>query len=179
MKKRYGLIELIKNRHYKIIVEVGVYTGNFSLILLEPLYDVIDKFHAIDPWINENGTFNNNIYNKFIGKTAPYAGKLNVIKNFSVDASKQFEDNSIDLIFIDADHSYESAKEDIGVWYPKVRSGGILSGHDYLNDKFARCKAFGSDRGKCEVKKAVDEFVNGKSLKLNVSECGDCWWVEK
>ena len=49
-----------------------------------------------------------------------------------------------DLIFIDADHSYEWVKRDINALYPKVRSGGILSGHDYGNENIG-------------VKKAVDE----------------------
>ena len=63
-----------------------------------------------------------------------------------------------DLIFIDADHSYEWVKRDINALYPKVRSGGILSGHDYGNENIG-------------VKKAVDE-VFGEGCWIP----GTCVW---
>jgi predicted O-methyltransferase YrrM len=47
------------------------------------------------------------------------------------EAVKLFEDDSLDAVFIDADHSYEAVKLDIQNWMPKVRKGGILAGHDY------------------------------------------------
>ena len=47
------------------------------------------------------------------------------------EAARLFEDESLDAVFIDADHSYEAVKLDIQNWMPKVRKGGILAGHDY------------------------------------------------
>jgi hypothetical protein len=46
---------------------------------------------------------------------------------------KQIPDNTFDLLFIDADHQYESIKQDIADWIPKVKSTGMIAGHDYFN----------------------------------------------
>jgi predicted O-methyltransferase YrrM len=64
----------------------------------------------------------------------------------------------LDFVFIDADHSYEGCKADIEAWFPKVKPGGLLSGHDYDNPDFPE---FG-------VKRAVDEFAarHGHSVEL-------------
>jgi hypothetical protein len=48
----------------------------------------------------------------------------------SREAAEIFPDRCLDLVFIDGDHSYEAVREDIGLWSPKVRRGGILCGHD-------------------------------------------------
>jgi len=57
--------------------------------------------------------------------------KIKIIKKSSLNASKLFKNESIDIIFIDADHSYEGVKKDISLWLPKVKVGGFLTGHDY------------------------------------------------
>lgn len=56
------------------------------------------------------------------------------MKKSSVDASKEFEDGSIDLVYIDAAHDYNSVREDILAWLPKIKKGGYISGHDYRYD---------------------------------------------
>jgi predicted O-methyltransferase YrrM len=51
----------------------------------------------------------------------------------SAEAATMFENGSLDFVYLDADHSFESAWQDLSVWYPKVRIGGILAGHDFLD----------------------------------------------
>ncbi len=55
-----------------------------------------------------------------------------LIKGWSSDIVKDFEDNSLDFVFIDGNHALEYVIEDIAKWSPKVREGGIISGHDYF-----------------------------------------------
>ena len=78
----------------------------------------------------------------------------------SWDAAVNFADESIDFVFIDADHSYESVKKDIEAWLPKIRKNGIISGHDYGNGNPS------------EVKQAVDEKFD--NFQLN----GSCWYLK-
>ena len=58
-------------------------------------------------------------------------GVVKLIKGHSQDAVKNYEDESIDFCFIDGSHEYEDVKADILAYLPKVKKGGILSGHDY------------------------------------------------
>jgi predicted O-methyltransferase YrrM len=57
------------------------------------------------------------------------------IKNSSVEAAKQFDDNSLDFVYIDAAHDYESVRQDILTWLPKVKKGGYIGGHDFRFDE--------------------------------------------
>jgi predicted O-methyltransferase YrrM len=54
------------------------------------------------------------------------------VKKSSVEASQDFSDRSLDLVYIDAEHDYNSVKTDINAWKNKVRRGGVLAGHDYM-----------------------------------------------
>ena len=55
-----------------------------------------------------------------------------MIKDFSENASKKFDDGSLDFVYIDAAHDFKNVAIDICVWSPKVRVGGIVYGHDYM-----------------------------------------------
>ena len=86
--------------------------------------------------------------------------KLNIIRDLSVNASKRFNDNSLDFIFIDACHDYECVKEDLHTWYPKLKKDGIIAGHDYYD-------------GHVGVEKAVNEFFHEERDRLYNQEY--CW----
>lgn len=69
--------------------------------------------------------FKKNIYNFGI------AQNVTTYKGYTHDISKQFPDNWLDLVFVDASHLYEDVKQDVEDWYPKLKKDGIMSGHDY------------------------------------------------
>jgi predicted O-methyltransferase YrrM len=64
-------------------------------------------------------------------KHSPYKDKIKFFECSSVEAANYIDDESLDFIFIDADHSYESVLQDLTIWYPKLKQGGLLTGHDY------------------------------------------------
>ena len=82
---------------------------------------------------------------------------VKIIKGFSNDEKivNTFEDEFFNVIFIDGDHSYEVCLADLEKWWPKVKSGWILCGHDYCENQFG-------------VKQAVDEFRNRTEISKNI-----------
>jgi predicted O-methyltransferase YrrM len=138
---------------YRIFVELGVWKGHSISYLAKLLKDKKDiKVYAVDifeKWdknesVKEDVKYINQIYNTNL-KNAGVREIISDIKSISWDAANLFKDNSIDFVFIDADHSYESVTKDINSWLPKIKKGGIISGHDYFTSP--------------GVKSAVDELL--------------------
>jgi cephalosporin hydroxylase len=71
-----------------------------------------------------------------------YGNRVEFIRKTSVEASKTFEDNSLDAIFVDANHEYKYVLEDLYAWWPKVKSGGIMAGDDYWMEDVKRAVHF-------------------------------------
>ncbi len=66
-----------------------------------------------------------------INNMKPLEGHYNLITTESPRCAEIYKDKSIDFVFIDGDHSYDAVIKDIKAWLPKIKTGGILSGHDY------------------------------------------------
>jgi|APGre2960657423_1045063.scaffolds.fasta_scaffold56678_2 predicted O-methyltransferase YrrM len=113
------LLHLIEKNNFKTIAEVGVKFGRTTFFLLDNVHDLV--IHAVD--LDISMFYNEEIKSKYKDRLIP-------IKGYSYNVADQLPNNSMDLIFIDADHSYESVKKDILAYTPKLKDNGILSGHD-------------------------------------------------
>ena len=94
------------------------------------------------------------LFNLFLKNTAPVAHAINAIRLPSVKAASLYNDSSLDFVYIDASHEYIDVRDDILAWYPKVKDGGVLAGHDY---------------NLLGVRRAVKEFFKDKNFLLNKS----------
>jgi hypothetical protein len=95
----------------------------------------------------------------YLKKLEALDDRITIIRDFSLNAVKLFKDNSVDYCYLDADHSLEAITQDINQWYSKIKSNGLLSGHDYTPGRVAkRCGLTG-------VKLAVDNFVKEHNIK--------------
>ena len=137
--KRWEVINLfITEFNFKSGVEVGVNEG-------ENIFEIAKnnsklKIYGVDPYkIQKENILYNEEYNdeslsiikrKILKESLKYPN-LKIIIDRSDNASKQFDKESIDFVFIDGDHSYESVKTDINCWEPKVKEDGLIMGHDY------------------------------------------------
>lgn len=154
-----------------VFVELGAWKGkSTSFIVTEILNRKKNiKFYTVDTFkgetngsdLNENEAYKSfdlsSIYDTYCKNTQHLKDHYKTIVSNSSDAAKLFKENSIDVIFIDAGHSYEAVASDIKAWFPKMKKNSIMAGHDY-----------GSYLG---VNKAVDEFF-GKPDKVE----NNCWF---
>lgn len=135
---RNNLAELFSELGFKRIVEVGVCDGTYSKILLKANPQA--TVYGVDPFIpyKEYGDYQRKSsidrYHEKAKKLLEYPNYV-LIEKFSVEAAKTFLDESVDAVYIDANHKFEFVVEDIKAWLPKIRKGGILAGHDYAKIK--------------------------------------------
>jgi hypothetical protein len=94
--------------------------------------------------------------------------RVRLLEGLSPDAAGQFENATLDYVYIDGNHAYLAVREDLRAWNPKVRPGGLLAGHDYLDGVRNGC-LFG-------VKTAVDEFAEGLGIAVSFTTA-DAPWV--
>jgi predicted O-methyltransferase YrrM len=93
-------------------------------------------------------------------------------QGLSEDIVSEFKDESLDFIYIDGDHTYEGCKKDVELWWPKLRVGGLFSGHDYKN----------RPRNNKEAKRAVDEYFDKLGITVNKTmgeRCPSFWWIKE
>lgn len=150
--------------------EIGVKHGQFSEYLLDHWKGRL--LYSVDPWREfERGVYqdDDNVaqreqdrnYEITQKRLSRFGARSKILRMTSEEAARLIRDDSLDFVYLDARHDYASVKEDISLWFPKVRPGGVLAGHDYLEGKIG-----GTTFG---VKPAVDEFVSSKGLCLHVT----------
>ncbi len=150
--------------------EVGVHKGSYSEFLLTHWNG--KKLFSIDPWmessreLSADGTpvtqiAHDDVLSVATKRLKPFGARCEMMRRTSRDAAGSFANGELDFVYIDALHHYEDVSDDIELWFPKVRKGGILAGHDYL-DGWAPNYVYG-------VKSAVDEFRNASRLSLAIS----------
>jgi hypothetical protein len=132
---RENFSELFCELNLKIGAEIGVEQGAFSESLCQNNPHV--KHFAIDPWKAYHGYrdhVNQEKLNRFFEATKErLLSKYDciIMREFSLDIVKTFKDESLDYIYIDANHTFQNFTNDLCEWSKKVRVGGIISGHDY------------------------------------------------
>lgn len=151
-------------------VEIGVKRGRYSEQLLERWRG--QRLISVDPWraadpveyvdrANVPQEEHDRFYEEAVARLARFGARSEIWRMASLEAALLVGDASIDFVYIDARHDYSSAAADLAAWYPKVRAGGILAGHDYADGRFPQ--------GDFGVKRAVDEFAASHGLHLHVT----------
>lgn len=144
-------------------VEVGVYDGDFSKVILSVWEGKL--LYSVDSWemqypfpgfwqqkapeespprkvrkfrrqitaemVEKGQTFGDLLYERTTQKLAPFGERSEIVRATSEEAASRFEDESLDFVYIDADHDFKAVSQDLAVWVPKVKVGGLLSGHDF------------------------------------------------
>ena len=165
-------------------IEIGVATGTFSEILLNTTN--LKKIYFVDPWREYPRSVYNDCtncsqkeqdgrYKYVIDRLNKFGERVEIVRKDSVEVLNDYADEYFDFIYIDANHAYEYAKIDVNNWYPKLKQGGIFSGHDYF-DGNTRHGVYG-------VKSAVDEFCKERNIEPLVTggtrRCPASWYFIK
>lgn len=117
-----------------VFVEVGCWKGRSAAFMAVEIINSKKniRFDCVDPWEEvQDGQNVGNIYEKFISNTKRVSHVINAIRKTSVEAAADHADESVDFVFIDGHHGYDSVVADINAWLPKMKIGGFLTGHDY------------------------------------------------
>ena len=159
MERGDALIRYLPKDTKLISVEIGVLAGELSSYLLKQLPKL--TLHLVDCWkASKNSAYFrsqkslNESLILTINRTQFAESRRHIHKLYSQEAAKLFEDESIDFIFLDANHTYKAVLQDLKDWVPKVKFGGLISGHDYGKIDMNRCIK------KTGVKQAVREYFN-------------------
>jgi hypothetical protein len=152
-------------------VEIGVKTGLYSDSLLSNWKGA--ELISIDPWIEaeweeyvdrsnvSQSEFNDN-YEETKQRLSVHGERSTIWRLMSVEAAEKVDDHQLDFAYIDARHDYDSVLEDLNAWASKVKPGGILSGHDYVDGDLPQGEFF--------VKSAVDEFFGERGIPVHGTE---------
>jgi cephalosporin hydroxylase len=121
---------LAETGEYDVIVEVGVAHGRSLAYLARQAIDTQRRvlIYGVDRWLFIPWSTFMSGMGAFAPDELAYVCPL---RARSVDAARYFADDSIAHVFIDAGHEYEDVRTDIEAWWPKVKKGGTLAGHDY------------------------------------------------
>jgi len=152
LEKNELLPWLIDEHNCKTGVEIGVRDADNAARLLQLtsiyLYGVdIRRWPQIDQ-----------LYNAYPHRFKFYHMASNLASDF-------FSDGELDFIYIDADHNYASVMQDIIMWYPKLKVGGVFSGDDY-------CNCWNPAEGQYGIVKAVEEFIEDMDVEISISGLG-------
>ena len=130
-----GLLGIFRKLGFTKGAEIGVASGWYSNLMFRRIPNL--HLLLVDPWLCYPGyveTPNQETYEKMYNevlekfKDKPHT----IIRDFSVNASEQVPNGSLDFVYIDGNHDFLHITQDISYWYPKVRKGGIISGHDFV-----------------------------------------------
>lgn len=187
-------------------IEIGVFKGQFSRLLLDQWPGtlwLVDPWRAFDDeegYIDASNHKNHQTaYLETMQRLEGLESRAFMLRGLSSDMAGRFTDDELDFAYIDGNHAYNWVKEDIELWWPKIRSGGFIMGHDYLGlenwyqTEFAEG---GKDKhiwmqgpesgdqpiyaGLFGVNTAVDEFATANDLDIMItSEWLGTWIIRK
>ena len=127
---RVTLAEIMAEAGYKVGAEIGVERGVYSQVLCQKIPGL--KLYCVDPWQPYGISDARRERSAFRSAQAVLAGfNVEFVIKTSWEASKIIPDRSLDFVYIDAMHDFDNVMTDLILWVPKVKVGGIVSGHDY------------------------------------------------
>jgi len=156
--------------------EIGCLHGGYSRQVLDKWKGY--RYWMVDTWEQQSkdiykertdGTNYEQVWRECV-QLAEQDNRVRMIKKLSVEAANDIENNTLDFVFIDANHAYQNVLEDTDAWWPKLKSGGVMGWDDYGDD--TNYPHF------IEVKRAVDRWCAERHLTFVVDRRPAAWVVK-
>lgn len=166
LKSRDELPRLLNERGLLgYAAEIGTHRGEYAAKFLSVWRGGL--LYCIDPWQDDLSEYGDLVgrdrlqdYNAAVDTLWAFGGRAAIYVGTSEDFSNHVSDSSLDFAYIDANHAESFVRQDIALWWPKIKPGGMLAGHDIL-----KC-------GK-EVDAGIQRAVREHCVKHGV----DCWII--
>lgn len=135
---RDSMLQWLNELNFQVGVEIGVDEGDYSELICQTNQHM--QVYGVDPYEPYPGSTDVIQDYEFANKYAEARRRLNpypnytLLREYSTQALNKFADDSLDFVYIDANHSDPYVSEDIAGWSKKVKKGGIVSGDDYLEE---------------------------------------------
>jgi len=173
---REDLANILEAEGKTVGLEIGVQQSEFSSAVLER-WTNCERYILLDPWqhqehYEDGANVAQDLQEKLFMETKQRLSRfegggveLRYIRDFSSNGHREIADNSLDFIYFDARHDYQAMREDLLLFWPKLKCGGIFAGHDFCdsNEEPAGRWCVFADGTRCEdgkaVKAAVEEFA--------------------
>ena len=127
----------LTSRYDGLYVEIGTDRGGSALHILT--HTPCKKLYCVDPYIQYddyrdaiNNVTGDSLFNATRTLLAPFGDRVEMVRDFSDNAVTQIPDN-LDLVYIDGNHASKFVYNDLKLWYPKVRPGGVIIGDDLVD----------------------------------------------
>lgn len=151
---------LFRELGFNVGAEIGVHKGEYSEVLCRNHPGL--HLYCVDAWKEYKGygLGDQKTMDTWYGETVERlkGHHCSFVRQFSMEAAKIFEDGSLDFVYIDAAHDFVNVVNDLHAWIPKVKIGGIISGHDYIQRGMGP-KVFGRHNKTFHVKEALDAYT--------------------
>jgi hypothetical protein len=192
-KYNHRLLELLNRDHlpkflnlnypFGSMIEIGTYHGDFAQHILAHWKG---KLFCVDPWIDQpdedyrDGCANGGvaggrnrmapIFQSAMDKIRPYGNRATIYRGFSHEAMPRFHHGSMDVVYVDGNHRFENATQDLEGWWGKLNSGGLMGIHD--------CYIREDEVQRCGVWDAVWNFAFKIDQQPFLTNCTSAWWIK-
>jgi len=166
-------IKQLRGKKNLVGCEIGVKSGRHARLMLENLD--IKKLYLIDPWdffperFVLEGRARKGQFHFCAKQLSPWNEKIKYYTEFSEDAYKHFKNESLDFVYIDGNHDYEFIKRDIELYWSKLKVGGLMAGHDFMEKWQGVIDAVNDSFG--------DNYETGQTIEKKRNNVE--WWIWK
>lgn len=159
MRNRNDFPAWLSHCRYQTMIEVGVCRGEFSELVLANWpghLTMVDAWQHFDENYRDiaNADTTEHELNFMLAQrvASRFSPRSRIVRGISPSAAAEFADESVDVVYLDANHSYEAVRDELVAWGPKIKKGGAFAGHDFLDAELPT--------GSFGVRRAVLEYFD-------------------